>query len=155
MTIKAIYDAIAPNGITYGGVITLLVIVSLLVQISPLKLDPWSWIGDQLNKNIKKEISEMRTDVSTTEKKLDEHIAQSLRTKIINFQDDILQKGMLKTQAQWKEVQRACGEYEAYITANNLVNGDATEAIEFIHQEYQRCASTRNFMNSPVQKNDK
>lgn len=133
--------------INVGGVVSIIVVLLSLVEITPIKLSPLKWIGNRVNSELMKRVDEIDKNQKHTEAKLDEHVAQSLRTKIIMFQDDVIQRGMLKTHAQWREILRACDEYEQYVKANDLINGDATEAIDFIHKEYQRVCTNRQFLD--------
>ena len=73
-------------------IIILAVILTTLVQISPLKLNPWDfclgWIGDRLNSHIIKKVDALDT-------KLTEHISESRdssvkqkRERILKFVED-------------------------------------------------------------------
>ena len=141
------------TNLSVGGALSILIIAASLIEITPIKLSPLKWIGKRINSELEKELKETTSNINKVESKLDEHIAQSLRTKILSFMDDILNRGMQKTRSQWSEIIKACAEYERYIEENDLVNGDATEAIEFLHEEYQRCLQTRNFLDVKLNKN--
>lgn len=78
--------------LTAGG--GTLIVLLTLVQIAPIKLNPWSaivkWIGHALNAEVLEKQQE-------TQKKLDEHIrvddernANLLRTQILRFNDELI-----------------------------------------------------------------
>lgn len=113
-----------------GGAVALLVVIGGLIEISPIKVSPLQWIGRRLNK-------ETFNKVGMIEKKLDEHIAQSLRTKILSFQDDII-LGQNKTKEQWKEVVNAIYAYEKYCEENKINNGLCKEASQLLLTTYQQ-----------------
>lgn len=117
-----------------GGAMVFVIVLSCLIQISPIKINPISWLGRMLNK-----------DAIRIEKKLDEHIAQSYRNKIFCFQSELL-SGIKHTQEQFVEVIDACEKYEAYVRENNVQNGKATESIKYIRRTYANCLDKRDFL---------
>ena len=78
------------------------------------------------------------------EKKLDEHIAQSYRTKILNFQNECI-KGDRHTYEQFTEVIEAIENYENYCKVNNVNNQKCVLAIEYIKGIYRQCQNTSDF----------
>lgn len=129
-----------------GGMLSIFIVLSTLIEISPIKLNPIQWLGKVLTKSVVERLDATEKHVDKIEAKLDEHIASAYRTKIISFQDDIVHRGMNKTHKQWREILRACMEYEEYVANNKLINGDGTEAIEFIRAEYQVKCKTGGFL---------
>lgn len=125
------------SNINTGGIVATLVIILSLVEIVPVKLSPLQFIGRRLNK-------ETLDKVKGIEGKLDEHVAQSYRSKILSFQDDILAQKR-KTKEQWKEVVNAIYKYEKYCTDNSIDNGLCKEASEFLTDEYQNRLHNNDF----------
>ena len=145
---------------TAGSVVSVLVILTLLIQISPLKLDPWTWIGDQLNKHIKedmnkridkveKDITSLNDNINVIDGKLNAHIVESYRTTILDFADKVM-GGQVFTKDKWSQMIKVCDLYEAYVRDNNLLNGDATEGIEYIREKYHELRQINGFAIFPV-----
>lgn len=132
MTIAEVFDRL-----NTGGVVATLVIILSLVEITPIKLSPLQWIGSRVNKTTLDKVGEI-------EHKLDAHIAQSYRTKILSFQDEVL-AGTPKTREQWKEIINAITQYEAYCTQNKISNGLCRQASNFLMDEYNRRLQSKNF----------
>lgn len=94
MTLNDIAILIRDN----GGLITIAVVITMsLVQISPIKINPWSWIGNALNKDViakldnhGKEIDQLREDISAVRKDVGESSAIASRYRILRFDDEIL-----------------------------------------------------------------
>lgn len=128
--------------VTAGGFVAVLVIIMSLVEIAPIKLSPLQWIGKRINKQTLDRVAKI-------DKKLDEHIAQSYRTKILSFQDDIL-AGCPKTKEQWFEVTNAITLYTEYCEDNDIKNGLCHQASIFLSAEYQRRLATRDFAKDLV-----
>jgi len=148
MTIASILD-----NLTAGGIVSVLVILTLLIQIAPIKLDPWSWIGDQLNKHMSQRVDNIEKNMALIDGKLNAHIVESYRTNILDFADKIMTgQAFTFTKDKWSQMIKVCDLYEAYVRDNNLLNGDATEAIEYIRETYHQLRKTNSFLSFPVQK---
>jgi len=134
-----------------GGFVSILVLITLLIQIAPIKLDPWSWVGDQLNKHMSQRVTEIEKNMSLIDGKLNAHIVESYRTNILDFADKVM-SGNVYTKDKWSQMIKVCDLYEAYVRDNNLLNGDATEGIEYIREKYHELRQNNAFLTFPVQK---
>jgi len=139
------------ENITAGGIVSVLVIVTLLIQIAPIKLDPWSWIGDQLNKHMSQRVDNIEKNMTIIDNKLNAHIVESYRTNILDFADKVM-SGQVYTKDKWSQMIKVCDLYEKYVKDNNLLNGDATEAIEYIREKYHELRKNNAFVAFPVTK---
>lgn len=137
MTLASVFE-----NATAGGIVAVAVIILSLIEIVPIKISPLNWLGKRLNGEALKRIKDL-------ESKLDEHIAQSYRTKILKFQDDIVD-GKSKTKEQWKEVVNAISNYESYCEVNKIKNGLCAQASSFISKEYQRHLKLKDFAMDAV-----
>lgn len=135
------------QNLSTGSFVAGLVLIAGFVEIVPVKVSPLQWIGRRLNK-------ETLDKVKKIEEKLDQHVAQSYRNKILSFQDEIL-ANKKKTREQWKEVIVAITAYEEYCKKNEVENGLCAQANEFLEEEYQRRLSKRDFAEDVVQKGEK
>lgn len=73
-------------------------------------------------------LNEMKQDA------LDEKI-ERIRWRILDFAGD-LRNGKITDIEQFYYIFKTCDKYEDLIKANNLKNGQVTEAIKFIHEKY-------------------
>ena len=129
-------NAIIEN-ITAGGIVSVLIIIASLVEITPIKFSPLQWIGKRLN-------AESLLRITKMEKKLDEHIAESYRNNILRVQDKLL-RGELLTREEWEKALKNCEDYERYIKDNDLSNDLVNEAMKYIHRKYQDALNTVSF----------
>ena len=143
-----------------GSCVAILVVITLLIQISPLKLDPWTWLGDQLNKNIKhdfdgriddveQQIGEMNLRITDLNGKLNAHMVESYRSEILHYADSVM-SGKTYTIDKWRQMLKVCALYEEFIRDNGLINGDATEGIEYIRETYHSLCQTGSFVGFPT-----
>lgn len=136
------------NNFSTGGFVTFIIVILSLIEITPIKISPLSWIGKRANK-------EVIDRVEKIEQKLDEHIAQDYRSKIMHFQSTLIREGVDDhTMEEWKEVIKACKDYEEYCKDNNIDNGYCVEAISFIRSSYQMCLKDSNFADIKTLRRD-
>lgn len=133
-----------------GGI--LLFLILMLVEVTPLKVNPIGWLGERLNKkqieDTEKFITEMTEMVTKINDKLDAHIADSYRNDILNVQKRLIENETF-TQEEWLKIIKTCQDYDKYISDNNLTNDQVDEAIKFIKRRYQRCLDDNNFLGLP------
>lgn len=130
--------------INVGGFLSVAVILLSLIEIVPIKicpLSPLKWIGKRIN-------SEAISRLDNVEKKLDEHIAQSYRNKILSAQNKLLM-GQMFTMEEFDEIIEACENYEQYCKDNKIPNEKCKLAIQYIYDYYQTCKTNRSFANLP------
>lgn len=125
------------DSISAGSVLSMLVILLSLIEITPIKFSPLQWIGKRVN-------AESLIRLSKMEKKLDEHIAESYRNNILSVQDKLI-RGQLLTREEWEKALKNCEDYERYIRENNLSNDLVNEAMKFIHRKYQDALNSASF----------
>lgn len=116
-----------------------LIFLCVFVEITPIKINPIQWLGNRM-------FAKTNDSIRKMEKKLDEHIAQSYRNKILSFQNECL-RNVKHTQEQFDEVIEAIDEYETYCKKNEIKNGKTTEAIKFIKKVYQKALSDHDFID--------
>ena len=75
-------------------VLTALLGISVFVQISPIKVNPWSWVAKVVRNALYGDVSRR---LEAIEKKLDEHVdtddkreADNYRSQILHFNNELL-----------------------------------------------------------------
>ncbi len=124
-----------------------LLIMMTLVQIAPLKINPWSAIGSLIGKaingDVMKKLDEMEKAQAETKANLDEHIrvddernADAHRVQILRFNRELLQ-GLPHTQEDFIEALHEIDFYEHYCRMHEeYENNRAVLAIENIKRAY-------------------
>lgn len=122
-----------------GILITLSIIIMTLIQITPLKLNPWDfvlgWIGDRLNSHIVKK-------VDVLDEKLTEHIKESRDSSVKRKRQRILQfveegmDGKRYTKETFEFMMKECDDYEKYIKEHEIKNGVIEASITEIRRRY-------------------
>jgi hypothetical protein len=132
----------------YGG--GGLAVLMTLVQISPIKLNPWSWVGRMIGRAINGEVLDkvdaLSKDVKKNKEDDDEQWASLSRTHILRFGDEILH-GVAHSKEHFDQVMRDITKYEDYCSSHpNYLNGVAHATIQQIKKTYQKCLDENNFL---------
>lgn len=132
-----------------GTVVSIIVIILSLVEVTPIPLHPLEWIGKRVNKTVTEQVATLQSEIEKVDGKLNNHMVGSYRTQILDFSDCVM-GGQVYTHDKWRTMLRVCAEYEEMIEKEHLINGDATEAIEFIRFKYKEVAQKGNFVTLPI-----
>ena len=137
MTIQEILEMVVAD----RGPIALICVIGItLIQVSPIKFNPWTaifnWFGKQINK-------EVIDKIDVVEKRLDEHIKDSLnnelkarRVSILDFSSSII-RGVNYHKEKFDFMINECDSYEKYCIDNKIKNGVADASIAEIRRIYQ------------------
>lgn len=139
-----------------GGGAGLVAILSL-VEIAPVKINPWRAVARAIGRAINGEVLESVEDVKRaqrdTRKALDEHIrsddernADTLRMRILHFNNDLL-RGDRHTREDFIEILAVIDAYEQYCKNHpNYRNNRASHAIANIGRVYDDRLKLRDFL---------
>lgn len=127
-----------------------------LVQISPIKIDPWSWIakciGRSFNADVLKKLNELQAEQEGTRSKLEAHIkaddenrADERRTNILRFNNELI-RGLPHTKEEFVEILADIDVYERYCKNHpEYENNRAVHAIANIGRVYDERLKKHDF----------
>ena len=164
MTLSEIWAMCKIGGV---GLIALLTIV----QISPIKLNPWKPLGNLvykwlsnfakfLNKEVieqvkalqediaktKKEVLTIKTDLSEVRMTVTRQGAIAARSRILSFGDE-LRLGLKHSKGHFDSILRDIRYYESYCKNDpDFENGVTEPTIVYIRAVYQECLSKNDFL---------
>ena len=127
-----------------------LVVLLTLVQISPIKLNPWSKFAQLIGHALNAEVLEQQKQ---TQQKLDEHIkvddernASLLRTQILRFNDELIDDRK-HTKEHFIEVLAIIDDYEDYCRDHpDYKNNRCTHAVANISRVYDERLQKHDFL---------
>lgn len=130
-----------------GGV---LVVLTSLLQLSPIPINPWSAVARALGRAIN---GELYKKVDTVTKLLDSHIAQDeadaadrKRFRILQFNGEILRR-IDHTEEEFVDVLKDIDDYRGYCKAHqNYPNSRAVHAIANIERVYDERLLKNDFL---------
>lgn len=133
-----------------GYVAGILLAISAIIQISPIKLNPWSWIAKKIGRAINGEVIEkvekMESDLEAMKTANAERDAKNARTKILRFGDELLH-GTKHSKDAFDDMLLAITEYENYCEEHKEFKNKITErTISHITAIYDKCMEERSFL---------
>ena len=135
-----------------------------LIQVSPLKINPWSWVGRMLkllwrgicrslNSDVLEKLSEMEQRQKFTQERLENHIkmddereADKVRASILHFNNELL-RDIPHTQEEFVEILVKIDWYNDFCkTHEDYRNSRAVHAIANIERVYDERLQKHDFL---------
>lgn len=120
-----------------AGYITLIVsILMIFVEITPIKINPISWLISRLNKPTLDKIGEIENKLFEIEKQGDLRDIGNIRSRIL-ANDMLLVKGEIFTEDQWNCLYKDIEKWRLYHEKYSDLNGIIKITIEHIDKCYK------------------
>ena len=136
MDVAKILSQLTTGELAGWGVVALLLLLSL-IQISPLKINPWDsilgWLGRKHNG---KELKILQGEVAELRKQVNGMWVSAHRQAILTFARE-LRGGIEHSTDEWSNVLSLIDEYEVYCEKNHIANGVVKQDSIFINGMYQ------------------
>lgn len=135
----------------------LLVILLTVVEIAPLKINPWSalakTLGRAINADVLKELEEVKASQKETQEQLDKHVrvdderdADKHRERILQFNNELL-RDIPHTREDFIEILGEIDKYEQYCREHpEYPNSRAVHAIANIGRVYDDRLEKHDFL---------
>ena len=125
-------------------------ILASIIQISPIKINPWSSlakaIGRAINKEVIEKVDKLEQDVSTINDKVDETGAKTARARILRFGDEIIH-GVRHSKEHFDDVLDDITDYESYCREHpDFKNGKTGLTSSLIEETYKKCLHEHDFI---------
>ena len=130
-----IYEVISKmtGGELAGWAVVLLILLMSLIQISPVKLNPWdklfAWFGKKINGEMHEQIKELKKQVSDI-------WINSHRQSILTFAREC-RADIDHDAEEWNHILSVADEYESYCEKNIVSNGVVKADTRYIRELYQ------------------
>ena len=134
-----------------------LVVLLSIVEVSPIKINPWSalvkWLGRAINADVIKSLETVKATQAETRKTLENHIktdekreADHCRARILRFNNELLRE-IPHTKEEFIDVLKDIDEYERYCREHkDYANGRAVHAINNIGRVYDERLEKHDFL---------
>lgn len=121
-----------------------------LVQITPIKLNPWSWlgrcIGRAINGEVIEKVNKLTQDVKDMKETNEEEWVTLSRSHILRFGDELLH-GVKHSKEHFDQILIDVSKYEVYCkTHPSYTNDVATATIKQIRKIYNECLDKHDFL---------
>lgn len=140
---------------TWGAAIV--IISSGLVQIAPIKINPWSSlaraIGRAINKDVidkverlENEVAEIRKAGEKRDTEEGDRNAKAVRLRILRFGDEVRHQ-QRHSKEHWDDMMQDITEYNSYCGGHpDFKNQKAQSTIKLLVKEYERCLAENDFL---------
>lgn len=137
-------------GVAFVAILTSLGGITTIVQVSPIKINPWTWIAKKIGRAINGEVLEK---VNTISQDLAEHVKQDdireakrQRGKIIDFADE-LRQGVQHSEENFNRILESITEYNRFCAKHpEFPNDKATLSISYIETVYRKRLEENDFL---------
>lgn len=141
-----------PESIT-NVVIAVIVFVGTLIKIPKLEINVWGLLGRVMNKEMSDKLDMIMRQQTETTAKLDKHIAMdderyavSCRTRILQFNDEILHH-ITHSKEHFDQVLSDITEYDTYCAKHpDFRNQITVHASKNISRTYDKCTEESSFL---------
>lgn len=121
-----------------------------LIQISPIKINPWTsigrWIGRAINGELIEKVDKLEKRIEIVDAKHDESEAKSARVRILRFGDELYQ-GKRHSKEHFENILADITEYDQYCREHPEFKNERTKVTEsVILKKYQECTEKRSFL---------
>lgn len=109
-----------------------------LIEVVPVKIHPWKWLGNLFLGDLRKDMQALRDEVTDMK-------VQNWRWNVLDFANSC-KNGRRHTLDEWKHTIDQLAEYERYITRNEITNGVFDEDAKYLRDEYQDHCRKNDFL---------
>lgn len=146
MTIQEIAESIVADR---GPIILVIMLMMTFVEVTPIKLNPWTaifnWFGRRLNKEVTVKIDKIEDRLEHHIKESEEGELKARRMSILDFSSSII-RGVNYHKEKFDFMINECDQYEQYIIDNKVKNGVAEASIAEIRRIYQEHLRNHDFL---------
>lgn len=143
MTIQEIIDSISMNQCFW------LMIVLTLVEIAPIKINPWGvllkYIGKITNGELTDKFDTLQDDLKQFKREFEVKNANDKRWDILDFSNSC-RNGRLHGKEEWEHVIEQLKEYETYVKEHHIDNGVIEEETKYLRELYQERLEKNDFI---------
>ena len=133
-----------------------------LIQIAPIKINPWSWIARQIGRGLNGEVLKNQEEmikenqeyqkandlqIKTISQKIDRRDAENCRNRILRFGDEIRNKQIRHSEEYYNQILADITEYNKYCKEHPSFPNERTVATtKIIKQAYEEHLRNNDFL---------
>lgn len=133
-----------------------------LIQITPIKINPWSWLGKQIGRAINKEVMDKQDEfqresqeyrrnndlqIKTLSNKLDKRTAEDTRNRILRFGDEVKNKQFKHSEEYYNQILADITDYDKYCREHpNFQNERTVVTTKIIKESYEEHIRNNDFL---------
>lgn len=130
-------------------IIEILVALSFIIQITPIKLNPWSalikWVGKLLTSNIHTELSQVKKQVEQLNKNVDENEKDRIRWEVLDFATSC-REGKFHSLDEFKHIISLNDKYKLLLQRTKDKNGVFDAEYNYIDEIFKQRQRKNDFV---------
>ena len=127
----------------------ILIGLSFIIQITPIKLNPWStllgWIGKLLNGDLNKKIDKLTSDMKDLSAQCKEDEKDRIRWEILDFANSC-RNGRLHTKDEFQHIITLKDKYKKLLQETNDTHGVFDAEYDYIKKIYTERQEKNDFL---------
>ena len=137
-------------GQVIGGIAGIIVVLSIFIEITPIKVNPVSaflkWLGKKINGDVISKVDDLEKKFDSLDKELNETKAMTCRVRILRFGDEI-RCGQRHSQESFNQVLSDINVYTKYCNEHSeFPNEQANATIKIIRDNYEERMHKNDFL---------
>lgn len=135
-----------------GYIALVVAVLSTFLEVSKIKINPWSWlaktIGRAINGEVLEKVNQLEADVLKLRDEEDERNAKAARIRILHFGDELLHSpDQRHSKEHFDEILQSITEYNQYCKDHPNFKNHMTEVItKHILKTYDKCLEDNTFL---------
>ena len=139
-----IHDIFSMAGLTISKNWLSIIVILSIIQIAPIKINPWSWLGGWIGKMIG--IKNLEEKVDKLEYKVDRNEAVASRVRILGFGDNLRRGNEDVSKEYYDQILDDITHYNQYCILHPEFENDRTVlTVQVIKSTYQKMLTERKF----------
>ena len=143
--------------VTAGQWAVALAVLATVVEVTPIKINPWSLlfsaIGKAINKDSAEKLDKLGKDIETLHNQnknitetLERKDAEDARNHILRFGDEIKNK-VRHSEEYFNQILDDITKYEQYCESHkDFKNARTVATVQIINEVYQKCLKEKDFL---------
>lgn len=124
-----------------AGMFIILAVFLSLVQIAPIKINPWDtilgWIGSKINAGVKKQLDAVSQQSNVQKEEFREFWIDYQREAILRFSRECSQD-MSHSREEWNHILDIIKRYETFCSKHEIANGVIEENSSYLRDLHKK-----------------
>lgn len=137
------------NSITTSQMGWFLVLFLTLVEIAPIRINPWGallkYIGKVTNSELTEKFDKLEGELKQLKREFEVKNANDKRWDILDFSNSC-RNGRKHGREEWEHVINQLKEYETYVEEHHIDNGVIEEETKYLRELYQERCRNNDFL---------
>lgn len=133
-----------------SAILTVITFIGIFIEISPIKINPFTfimkWLGDCLNKKTREQLTSISKQLNDVSNRIDKIEINDMRSAILNFQNACTIRK--HTREEFEHIIDLHSQYEQIIKEKGIENGRVDLAFDYISKLYEKSLENHSFLDS-------